>query len=712
MIEISLVYLGITITLTLYHFFVFLGRRHETLHLANVLLNVSLMLIILFTIVYPVELMFVLPVGMTPIAFVFFLVTLLGLKKWNRPLFISSVILGAVTGMSMLLRLFVDFQTMKNIFYPFTIAYTILVASLITAEIVSRRLYRDREKLLFVIGVMVAVAGCLVNVVIHMTGIQPPFVVFETLFMLLLVFFSYIITRHFNLEHAQLRELNVKLEQKVRERTRQVEAKEQQKTRFFINLAHETKTPLTLISNYMAAYLQEHGGNRELNIISHNIEKLKLDMINFLDYEKLEKGKIFYNHDQIVNASRLAEMQVKLFRELAAKKKIKVTSDIQGKVYARIDPAAWERVLNNFLDNAIKYTDEKGSVRLTLSVNGAGPVLTVTDTGRGISVEEQNNIWKPFFQLSHQKQNLQGIGMGLNIVRSIMQAVRGRVGVQSAPGKGTTFTVSLPPAAPGPNDRIVEDFRGTSASAVYDYGTYELQKEEFRAGRANVLLVDDNREMLIYLQKKLAEDYNVFCAGNGREALERLAVIPRPHIIISDIMMDDMDGHEFFDQTRRLEALRSVPFIFLTALSSHTEKVRGIEKGAVDYIYKPFSMEELKAKITSLTRVQEALAAENIEALSGRLFTHLRREEAKESVSGGRAPRRAPAEAFRAVSEKYGISQKQMEIIALLKLGLERKEIAWKLNISLNTIKTQMQRIFEKCKIDNKTELLNIFHGM
>jgi signal transduction histidine kinase len=129
--------------------------------------------------------------------------------------------------------------------------------------------------------------------------------------------FAYALTDKFNREHRELKELTGTLEQKVAERTQQLQEANQQKTQFFINLAHETKTLLTVIANYIDEYIQTHGETSELHIIQQNIEKLKTNMVNFLDHEKLERGQIFYNHHQFVNASRLVSTQALLFKELA-----------------------------------------------------------------------------------------------------------------------------------------------------------------------------------------------------------------------------------------------------------------------------------------------------------------------------------------------------------------------------------------------------------
>ena len=393
------------------------------------------------------------------------------------------------------------------------------------------------------------------------------------------------------------------IEDKIRERTLQLVDLNKQKTNFFINLAHETKTPLTLISNYLEKDINKRGISYELGIVKNNIDKLKRDMINFLDMEKLERGQIFYNHNQILNLSDMTSMKADIFIEIAKKKNVKITKDIEKDIYIKIDPFAMDRILNNLIDNAIKYNKSEGYVHLKLkryNSKGNKVELEVQDTGIGIDNEHIKHIFEPYHQVSHRKRNIQGIGMGLNIVKKIIDAINCNIEVKSELLKGTKFKIDFNEYILRENDNVKKEI---NLSKPIDRRTeVKLEDVNYSEDKYNLLIVDDNIEMIGCLQESMRELYNFFYALNGREAFNMLEYIPKPHIIISDIMMDAMDGYEFYENISIDERYNDIPFIFLTAKTSDEEKLMGLKKGAIDYIYKPFLIEELIAKVNSILK--------------------------------------------------------------------------------------------------------------
>jgi DNA-binding NarL/FixJ family response regulator len=314
----------------------------------------------------------------------------------------------------------------------------------------------------------------------------------------------------------------------------------------------------------------------------------------------------------------------------------------------------------------------------------------------------------PYYQLSHRKRNTQGIGMGLNIVKKIIDEVNGTIELESSPGRGTTFTLTFTGIGSGEGAHIVDEDMACSVPVYRDTGRETaLVDGEAHDGRPVVLVVDDNKDIVAYLQKKLRADYNVFYALSGRGALEKIRKMPKPDLIISDIMMDDMDGYAFRDALVSLGNYRTIPFIFLTALTATAEKIKGMRQGAIDFISKPFHMDELRAKIDSIVDIQKALAKENLAGLRRRLYRHLKVLERTTGKPGAVSDQGEDRK--KRLFRRYGISQQQIAIIALLKCGLLRKEISDRLDISINTVNTQIRRMFEKCRVHNKTELLNIF---
>jgi signal transduction histidine kinase len=378
-----------------------------------------------------------------------------------------------------------------------------------------------------------------------------------------------------------------------------------EKTEFFINLAHEVKTPLTLISNYMDDYIAKAGLSPELRIIKQNIEKLLRDMMNFFDVLRFEQGKRIYTHDTVLDLSDLIRKKVELFSKISVKNEITMrTGRIKKHVFIKSDIFAIERIVNNVLENAIKYNKRGGTVSVALTVSDARAGLKIKDTGVGIAPDQIEKIFLPYYQLSHNKENIQGIGMGLTIVAQLVQELGGKISVQSTKQVGTEFTIFLPlyQGEKKPSDIL------PPAHAYYsplpEYINTE-QDEMVKRKPYNILIVEDNKDLLNLMKEVLSREYNVYCAENGMQAIQKLDEIGQLHLIISDIMMGSMDGYHFLEAVSTHKSYQDIPFIFLTAKSGQEEKVKGLKKGAIDFISKPFHFEELLSRIGALLRNQE-----------------------------------------------------------------------------------------------------------
>ena len=319
-----------------------------------------------------------------------------------------------------------------------------------------------------------------------------------------------------------------------------IEEAGRQKTNFLINIIHEIKTPLTLIKNALNDFIKKHELSTEIEIIKQNVDKLQRDTINSLDVYKLERGQIFYNHNQIINLSDMLKAKIDLFKKIANKENIKIKSNIQEDIYVKVDPHAMDRVINNLVDNAIRYNNLNGKVDIYLITNNNKIEFIVSDTGIGISTKQQKYIFEPYYQISHKKRNIQGIGMGLNIVKIIIKEVKGEIKIDSKLNEGAAFKIILQKHIITNDDILQKDIK--YSKPIDNVVHIELKEKEFKKGRPNILIVEDNLQMLTYLQNNLHEVYNVFYATNGKEAIKKIESIPKPHLIIADIMMDTMDG--------------------------------------------------------------------------------------------------------------------------------------------------------------------------
>lgn len=398
------------------------------------------------------------------------------------------------------------------------------------------------------------------------------------------------------------------LERTVAERTgalraanRKLREIDRNRSNFFTNVSHETKTPLTLISNYLEKYIRESGASPELMVIKQNIDKLRRDMVNFLDGEKLKRGQVFYKHDQVIDLCDFVAKKLILFREMAEKKEVCLEGNIPDPVYLKADAFAMDRVINNLLDNAIKFTPQGGRVEATVEQQGKQALIRVTDTGIGISRKQQKYIFEPYHQVSHEKRSLQGIGMGLFIVHKIIESLQGTIQVKSSRGRGTEFRISLPAHKLRRNDQVEREINYSAPIDVAPAVT-ELQEGGSRPGNHTLLFVEDNINLLYFLQTSLHNRYNIYYALSGQQALEKLEQIPKPDVIISDVMMDEMDGMTLFRTLSTDRRYRDIPFVFLSAKASLDEKLQGLSEGAIDYIFKPFTIEELVAKVNAIIR--------------------------------------------------------------------------------------------------------------
>jgi DNA-binding NarL/FixJ family response regulator len=283
----------------------------------------------------------------------------------------------------------------------------------------------------------------------------------------------------------------------------------------------------------------------------------------------------------------------------------------------------------------------------------------------------------------------------LSIVKKIVHDIDGTIQLSSEVGKGTEINVSLPLAN---NSKAAVQEAVTSDDIDFAYNQILLE-ESIDGDRPFILVVEDNVEMLSFLRTKLRADYNVAVARNGREALERLNSLSSLDLIISDVMMNDMDGFEFCKAVNNVERYAHIPFIFLSAKARSEDRLAGLSLGAVAYLEKPFKIEELIAKVQSIIinrkRQREAIVTKAYQAV----FSDKKNQPHK-TVSIKRC-------AFADNCKKYHLTSREVEIIKLLIKGIPYKIISAELEISEKTVSKHVSNIFGKVAVNNKVELMN-----
>jgi signal transduction histidine kinase/DNA-binding NarL/FixJ family response regulator len=494
---------------------------------------------------------------------------------------------------------------------------------------------------------------------------------------------------------------NTNLQSEVDKRTRELARINEQKTNNFINLVHETKTPLTLVNNYLEEYINKYGSVEELDIIKGGVNKLTKDVTSLLDIERFTKGIDVYNHNQISNFSEIIKSSLVLFEYYCQKQIISCNKNIEENVFIKADPNAIDRIVNNVIENAIKFSNSEGKIEIILKTISDKIQFSVKDAGIGIPPDLQKKIFEPYYQINHKKTGLQGMGLGLPIVKKVVDSLGGQIYIKSNPEEapGTEVTIIL-------NKHVLAEDEVPVANPlkskirIPDIEHFEITDTPYLPNRHSILLIEDNSAMLHFLSKKLSDKYNIFCSLNGVEALKKLHNLPIiPDLILSDIMMDKMDGFAFAKAVSEQNEYNHIPIIFLTAKSTPTDKLKGLRLGAIDFIPKPFSFEELSQKIETvlknLGKQKKAILNLSISNLKSLDNLNAVPEDAKLSPT------------LEQKCKLYNLTNREIEIVKLIVKGTKYKDIAKTLFISERTVTTHIQNIFEKIGVSNRVEMIN-----
>jgi|GEM_PF-1797491 len=475
-----------------------------------------------------------------------------------------------------------------------------------------------------------------------------------------------------------------------------IEEEKKSKIDFFIKIAHETKTPLTLIINYLENYIKEAGNNPKLFLIKKNLDKLSRDIINFLDIEKLEKNIDIYDHNQIFNLSVFLEEKIALFNEIAQRNDIKIINNINRNIFIKADSVAIDRIINNILDNALKYNKVNGIININLYTLNNLIYIEVSDTGIGIDNKYLDEIFLPYFQVNKKHNYSDGIGMGLSIVKKIIENINGKIDIQSEIDKGTKITIQLPEHKISDYDLIEENI--LPSDPIDNYPTFKnIKIKPFDKDKNTLFIVEDNKDMIYFLKLALEEQYNFYFALDGKDALEKLNNIPKPDLIISDIMMENMDGFQFLQNLSAINEYRSIPIIFLTARTTIDDKVTGLNAGAISYIYKPFAIDELKAKIKAIINKKNSILQDMKDKIFNAIYNnknYIHKEDHDSLITK--------------ICVDNNLSNREKKVLLLLIDGNSYKEISKELFISIHTVKSHVHKIYEKLKVKNRNELLGL----
>ena len=384
------------------------------------------------------------------------------------------------------------------------------------------------------------------------------------------------------------------------------------KLQFFTNISHELRTPLTLIAEPVNYIIHDDNLNSQqrsmLHIIQRNVVVLTQLVSEILDFRKVQNGKMELCLSDF-NLTENMKQWIMLFSASAQKKHITISMEAPDTILLRADQDKIERICYNLLSNALKYTSEGGKISLQAIKKDERVIISVTDSGCGISNNELPYIFDRFYQAKNAGR---GTGIGLAIVKAFTELHHGVVSATSVEGKGSTFSINIPVRQEGtvskqPTEKVEQLIESSAIKEIPNQARHiDELVQPHQTDKPEVLIIDDNIDIRTYLRSVLSEKYNVSEASDGKVGLELARKIV-PDIVLSDIMMPVMDGLEFCQQLKTDKAISHIPVILLTARSLDEQRAEGYEHGADAYISKPFSLRLLLSRIDNLIESRKKL---------------------------------------------------------------------------------------------------------
>lgn len=443
--------------------------------------------------------------------------------------------------------------------------------------------------------------------VIHIT---PPwylsswaYIAYFLLFALLCTLGIYRIRQKYHRkQHRMIEQMNRQKQEEIYE----------SKLRFFTNITHEFCTPLTLIygpCEKILAYPQADDYIRKYGkMIQQNTEKLNGLILELLEFRRLEtdnKTLTIQPHPISDKLLSIAES----FGELAENKGLEYCLHIEPELRWNTDISCFNKIANNLISNAFKYTPPEGKISVELKTENQQIVLRISNSGKGIAQKDLDKIFDRFKILDSFEMNGTNSrnGLGLAICKSMVTLLNGEINVRSIPNETTTFTVTLP--------ELPVTTQETLAQATYEAPPLKVGEEavelensatDFDHSKHTIMIIDDDPSMLWFVSELFVENYNVLSFSNAKEALDALEV-KQPDLIISDVMMPGIDGLSFAKKIKQNKLLCHIPLILLSALHHDDEQVKGIDAGAEAYVTKPFNVKYLEKVVYRLIKRERDL---------------------------------------------------------------------------------------------------------
>lgn len=396
------------------------------------------------------------------------------------------------------------------------------------------------------------------------------------------------------------------------------------KIRFFTSTAHDIRTSLTLITAPIEELSKEQNlsekGKYYLNLASEQSGRLSFVATQLLDLQKVDigKGQIFLI---MVDVVLLVKRRILMFEAAIQKKNLKINFSSSTDSYqTAMDELKIEKVVDNLISNAVKYSPVGAYIDISLSCFPNEWILEVKDYGIGISVKEQKKLFREFYRGDNSiNSKVVGSGIGLMLVKNYVEMHNGEVSLESRENVGASFRIVIPhkivkEVALAVNDNV-RNISGLSEVVIDDIAFDNDVSEVIPDKKMNILVVEDNNDLQSFLKISFSSDYNVLIANDGSKAWEIIQK-QMPDLVVSDIMMPNMDGFELCRLIKSTFETAHIPVVLLTAISDRTNQLEGLKLGADDYITKPFDMLMLKQRIVSIIRNRNAVKEKVLQLFS------------------------------------------------------------------------------------------------
>jgi signal transduction histidine kinase/DNA-binding NarL/FixJ family response regulator len=518
--------------------------------------------------------------------------------------------------------------------------------------------------------------------------------------------------------YNKLDDLMLNLEKEVKKQTeelikanKKLKEIDSAKTVFFTNMNHELRTPLTLILSPLDSIIKGHYGDKIdsddklLKIILKNCYKLNKRVDDILDFIKIEENKMSLKKESIVINKLIKHYHEELNLLMKSRNIDFIFYDNSDKdISCNLDKYLFETAIMNIISNSYKFTERGGKITISLENDSTHFIMKIYNTGSGIPSDKIDKIFDRFNNIEYLPGvSKYGSGLGLSLTKKIVELHDGEIGVTSGENEGPCFTIRIPYEISTIDIEINIDNLKMTNLAEFDSRLIENdilpEKDKF-----TILAIDDNIDVLNYLVAGLKKDFNVIASENVRTAL----LILKEHKIdlaLSDLMMEPEDGWDFVNYIKSNPGYENIPVIFLTAKNMPEDRINSLQKGVIDYITKPFLLDELILKIEIVlkreNKIKEMVKSDFLNKINNAINT--------DNIVSSDIDKRKKT--FEDIFIEKKISDREKEIIHLIISGYQYKEIGHNLGISVNTVANHITKIYKKLGIQNKVELLNMFQN-